>query len=60
MAMAASATDAQMSAQFPSPDAIERWKRLFGYSQPEAARLIHEQRGDRKYISGILPYNHQY
>jgi hypothetical protein len=60
MAMAASAVDAQMSTQFPSADTIERWKQLFGYSQLEAARLINEQRGDRKYAPGVLPCIYQY
>jgi hypothetical protein len=46
MAQAASADDAQIADEHPSPDTIERWKRLFGYSQMESVRLIGEQRGD--------------
>ncbi len=30
MAQAASAADAQMASQYPTPETIERWKRLFG------------------------------
>jgi hypothetical protein len=48
MAMAASAADAQIAYEYPSPDTIERWKRLFGYSHMEAVRLIGDQRGDGK------------
>jgi hypothetical protein len=48
MAMAASADDAQIANQYPSPDTIERWKRLFGYTHMEAVRLIGDQRGDGK------------
>lgn len=46
MAMAASADEAQIANQYPSPDTIERWKRLFGYSHIEAVLLIGDQRGD--------------
>jgi hypothetical protein len=46
MAMAVSADDAQIANQYPSTDTIERWQRLFGYSQMEAVRLIGDQRGD--------------
>jgi hypothetical protein len=48
MTMAASAADAQIADEYPSPDTIERWKRLFGYSHMEAVRLIGDQRGDGK------------
>jgi hypothetical protein len=46
MAMAASANDAQIANQYPSPEIIERWTRLFGYSHMEAVRLIGDQRAD--------------
>ncbi|KAF2033231.1 hypothetical protein EK21DRAFT_86353 [Setomelanomma holmii] len=46
LATAASANDAQIANQYPSPDTIERWKKLFGYSHMEAVRLIGDQRGD--------------
>jgi hypothetical protein len=48
MAMAVSAADAQIADEYPSPDTIEQWKRLFGYSHMEAVRLIGDQRGDGK------------
>jgi len=46
MAMAMAADDAQIANQYPAPDTIERWKKLFGYSHMEAVRLIGDQRGD--------------
>ncbi|CAO2656393.1 Nn.00g051960.m01.CDS01 [Neocucurbitaria sp. VM-36] len=46
MAIAASAEDAQLASQYPTPETIERWKRLFGYSHMEAVHLISGQRGD--------------
>jgi hypothetical protein len=46
MAMAAFAEDAQIANQHPSPDTIEQWKRLFGYSHMKAVCLIGDQRGD--------------
>jgi hypothetical protein len=46
MAQAATAADVQLASQFPTPDTIERWKKLFGYSQMEAVKLIGDQRGD--------------
>lgn len=48
MAMAMTADDAQMAAKYPTPETIEQWKKLFGYSHMEAVRLIGDQRGDRK------------
>ncbi|KAL1601692.1 hypothetical protein SLS60_006607 [Paraconiothyrium brasiliense] len=46
MAQAAGAADAQIADEYPSPETIERWKRLFGYSSVEAAKLITAQRQD--------------
>ncbi|KAF2827439.1 hypothetical protein CC86DRAFT_455101 [Ophiobolus disseminans] len=46
MAMAMSAEDAQIANQYPTPDTIECWKKLFRYSHMEAVRLIGDQRGD--------------
>ena len=46
LAHEASAPDAQIVSQYPSPETIERWKRIFGYSHIEAVRLIGDQRGD--------------
>ncbi|KAJ4348123.1 uncharacterized protein N0V89_009495 [Didymosphaeria variabile] len=46
MAQAAGAADAQIADEYPSPETIERWKRLFGYSSVEAANLITAQRQD--------------
>ncbi|OAK95010.1 hypothetical protein IQ06DRAFT_284998 [Phaeosphaeriaceae sp. SRC1lsM3a] len=46
MAIAASANDAQIANQYPTPETIGRWTRLFGYSHMEAVRLIGDQRAD--------------
>jgi hypothetical protein len=46
MAQATSAADAQIANEYPQPDTIARWKRLFGYNHMEAVHLISEQRGD--------------
>jgi hypothetical protein len=46
MAQAAGAADAQISDENPTPETIERWKRLFGYTSMEAAKLITAQRQD--------------
>jgi hypothetical protein len=46
MVNAASAAGAQIASEYPSPETIERWKRLFGYSHMEAVRLVGDQRGD--------------
>jgi hypothetical protein len=51
MATAACASDALMSNKYPTPETIERWKRLFGYTHLEAVRLISDQRCDHKYSS---------
>jgi hypothetical protein len=48
MAMAMTAEDARIASQYPKPDSIERWKKLFGYWHMEAVRLISDQRGDGK------------
>lgn len=46
MAQAASVADAQIADEYPQPETIARWKRLFGYSHMEAVHLISKQRGD--------------
>jgi hypothetical protein len=46
MAQAASAADAQIADEYPSPDNIERWKKLFGYTHLEDVQLISQQRRD--------------
>ncbi|KAJ4365856.1 hypothetical protein N0V83_008478 [Neocucurbitaria cava] len=46
MATAASADDAQLASQYPTPETVERWTHLFGYSYMEAVKLISDQRGD--------------
>ena len=51
MAMAASANDSQMANQYPTPETIERWTRLFGYHHMEAVSLIGDQRADGKSVS---------
>jgi hypothetical protein len=51
MMQAALAADAQMAAQNPAPETVERWKRLFGYSYMEVLGLLGEQRGDGEEIS---------
>ncbi|KAF2443927.1 hypothetical protein P171DRAFT_473152 [Karstenula rhodostoma CBS 690.94] len=46
MAQAAGAADAQIADEYPYPETIERWARLFGYSRLEAVKLITSQRED--------------
>ncbi|KAF2788390.1 hypothetical protein K505DRAFT_353236 [Melanomma pulvis-pyrius CBS 109.77] len=46
MAQAASAADAQIADEYPQPETITRWKRLFGYSHMETVHLISKQRSD--------------
>ncbi|KAF2001111.1 hypothetical protein P154DRAFT_522084 [Amniculicola lignicola CBS 123094] len=46
MAEASSAADAQVADEYPTPETISRWKKLFGYSQMEAVSLITQQRQD--------------
>ncbi|KAF2641221.1 hypothetical protein P280DRAFT_542367 [Massarina eburnea CBS 473.64] len=46
MAQAASAADALIAGEYPSADTIQRWKKLFGYSDMEATQLVSQQRAD--------------
>ncbi|KAF1843986.1 uncharacterized protein K460DRAFT_408302 [Cucurbitaria berberidis CBS 394.84] len=46
MAVAASTDDARLASEYPTPETTKRWRRLFGYSQMEAVKLIGDQRGD--------------
>lgn len=46
MAQALTAADAQIADEYPSPETIERWRHLFGYSHMEAVHLISQQRAD--------------
>lgn len=54
MAQATLAADAQIANEYPKPDTIARWKRLFGYTHMEAVHLISKQRDDlaRERITG--------
>ncbi|KAF1977101.1 hypothetical protein BU23DRAFT_565249 [Bimuria novae-zelandiae CBS 107.79] len=49
----ASIADSQIANQYPSPETVERWQRLFGYSSVEAARLITAQRQDSMHMHRI-------
>ena len=46
MAQALMAADAQVADEYPSPETIFKWKRLFGYTHMEAVNLISQQRAD--------------
>lgn len=51
LAQAAGAADAQLASEYPSSETIDRWRKLFGYSNMEAVNLIGQQRGDGEYRS---------